>query len=226
MSSENPPRETVFLDEGLCHLSENLCGYGLSGGNILFLNKYFEDTASFSFCAPNSNGETDSAGTRGAVCLFLSWLFWKQGGMSWDSVDQGKVFDSGGINFLKKLVNSNEIGWNSIGGILGKTMDELFLDFVYDLNKERVNTGTYSYKMDPHTGEPVEFYNNMGDLSFRGRNYNISVKNSISYGDLTSTLPWSFGFLEPVIVENESVLNINCTLTMGKTIYSMIRGSR
>lgn len=72
------PQEEVFLDEGWSHLSENLLGYGISGGNILFFHLFLNDTASYSFCKANSSGQYDSAGMRGAMTLFMSWLFWKK----------------------------------------------------------------------------------------------------------------------------------------------------
>jgi hypothetical protein len=43
--SADPPQEETFLDEGLAQLSECLNGYGVSGGDILFAQKYLSSPA-------------------------------------------------------------------------------------------------------------------------------------------------------------------------------------
>jgi hypothetical protein len=74
----------TFLDEGLSHLTESLCGFGDSGGNSNFVNFYLENSAYYSFCKNDIYGSTDSIGQRGAICLFLYYLFEKSGGISWN----------------------------------------------------------------------------------------------------------------------------------------------
>lgn len=49
LGNKNFPQEELFLDEGLSHLCENLCGFGVSGGNIDFIKLFFEDTSKYSF---------------------------------------------------------------------------------------------------------------------------------------------------------------------------------
>jgi hypothetical protein len=225
MGNNTAARETVYLDEGWSHLSENLCGFGLSGGNILFLKKYFDDTVAYSFCSPNAFGQSDSTGMRGAMCLFMSWLFWRQGGMSWSMSNPGVVIDGGGITFLQNLIKSDQIGWNSIGSSLGVTMDELFLEFLYEMNRQRVLGTVYPYKVDPHTGEPVEFFNNMGALLYQGTTYNISISPALPPDETVNTPPWSFFFIDALPITEDSILKINLQISLGRVMYSMIKGT-
>lgn len=223
--NSNVNRETVYLEEGWSHLSENLCGFAVSGGNIMFLKKYFDDTSKYSFCSPNTMGEIDSVGLRGAACLFFSWLFWKQGGMEWHDSIPGIVYDCGGISFLKKLVNLNSVGWPSIGQAIGRTMDELFLEFVRDMNRQRAMNKLYTYKVDPYTNEPVEFYNNMGVILYQGNSHNIAISNTITVGSHHNTLPWSFFFIEPMITEDNYTIKISSSLVIGKIYFSLVKGN-
>jgi hypothetical protein len=224
MGNVNAQRETVFLDEGWSHLSENLCGFGASGGNILFLKQFFDNTADYSFCSPNAVGQIDSAGMRGAMCLFFSWLFWKQGGMNWNSTNPGIVYDNGGISFLKNLVGSDQIGWKSIGDSIGVTMDELFLEFIYDMNRQRALNTVYPYKTDPHTGEPVEFFNNMGFVSCQDNTYNVFIRVSVPPNTVLHTPMWSFFFIDSAEIEEESMMKINLEYSLGKVLFSMVKG--
>lgn len=41
-NSKSDVMET-FLDEGLSHLTESLCGFGISGGNVIFINYYLKN---------------------------------------------------------------------------------------------------------------------------------------------------------------------------------------
>jgi hypothetical protein len=154
-------REDIFIDEGWSHLSENLCGFSVSGGNIYFLKKYFEDMTAYLYCDVNKYGQHDSAGMRGAMTLFLSWLFWKQGGMEWNPEDSRIPVDCGGITFLKKMVRLDSTGWESIGEAFGNPVDELFMEFVYELNRQNVTNKPYMPVLDPYTGQPVEFFSYM-----------------------------------------------------------------
>jgi len=220
----NINRETVFLEEGWSHLSEILCGFGQSGGNIMFLKKFFDDTSIYSFCSLNAMGEIDSMGMRGAISLFFSWLFWKQGGMDWHESIPGIVYDKGGISFLRRLINSDTIGWPSIGQVVGRTMDELFLDFVYDMNRQRALNTVYNYKIDPHTGEPAEFFNNMGLIMYQGITYNIAAGTPVPVNTSRNTLPWSFFFIEPMLTEDDYVFNFTTGFILGKSFISLVKG--
>jgi hypothetical protein len=64
------PREELFLEEGWSHLTESLLGFGVSGGNIRFFERFLNNTSMYSFCGPNRLGQNDSAGMRGAISFF------------------------------------------------------------------------------------------------------------------------------------------------------------
>ena len=72
----------LAIDEGLSHLAETLCGFGESGGNQQFVNYYLAHSLEYSFVSQDIYGNSDSVGRRGAVCLFLEYLFMRAGGIS------------------------------------------------------------------------------------------------------------------------------------------------
>lgn len=146
-------QEETFLDEGWSHLTESLCGYGISGGNCDFVNLYLENMNLYSFCKKNYLGNSDSAGQRGAMCLFLYYLFNKAGGVEYSS-DYGFI-DNGGISFLQTMINSSTFGWNSIGEYFSKTTDYLFLEFAQEiLTKNLSEIFDFTLK-DPSTNENI-----------------------------------------------------------------------
>lgn len=154
--------EEIFLNEGLSHLSESLCGYGVSGGNNRFVNYYLNNMAYFSFAGNDYLGRTDSAGCRGATCLFLYWLF------------------------LQSVVASESTGWNSIGEYFKKDTDFLFKEFCAEL----FNKGTaalFDQKLrDPTTGEFV-FPCNEPELYSSTKEYSILSKSAIFFTDIPSS---------------------------------------
>lgn len=178
--------EEIFLNEGLSHLSESLCGYGVSGGNNRFVNYYLNNMAYFSFAGNDYLGRTDSAGCRGATCLFLYWLFLKAGGMSYDESNPINFMDKGGISFLQSLVASESTGWNSIGEYFKKDTDFLFKEFCVEL----FNKGTaalFDQKLrDPTTGEFV-FPCNEPELYSSTKEYSVLSKSAIFFTDIPSS---------------------------------------
>lgn len=158
-------RPEVFLDEGISHLSENLIGYGVSGGNITFLQEFLSNTRYYSLCKHNAAGLSDLAGQRGAMTLFLSWCFWQKGGMTWDAQNPIQVKDLGGISFLQHLISSPYTGWNAIGEAFGTSTDMLFLQMLDDLRQKCTETAILPYKTDPLTGEAIEFLPCMGKIT-------------------------------------------------------------
>jgi hypothetical protein len=217
-------REDVFLDEGWSHLSENLCGFSVSGGNIYFLKKYLEDMQVYSYCQANIYGQSDSSGMRGAMTLFLSWLFWKQGGMEWNRANPRDLIDRGGIAFLRKMVGLDEIGWESIGTAFDKPVDELFMEFIYDLNRQH-SIGEPSIPiLDPYTGQPVEFLVNMQIANDEDASVMFIKPTSKQKDNLTSLLPWSFCFIEPVILEQTGSVKAMVKDFSGRSFVSFMRG--
>jgi hypothetical protein len=210
------PREELFLDEGMSHLSENLCGYGVSGGNIKFLKYFLENTADYSFCEPDRLGREDSVGMRGAVCLFLSWLFWSQGGIEFLATDPNILIDRGGIAFLQALVNSPHTGWENIGRAANTETKILFEKMIAQINLLRRTGKYYEYKIDAVTEEPIDFFVNMKTKTNPNvivgfpKEYNISTKSSIG--------PWAFMFFSPFTLDNDNILNIKSEFQEG-TVY-------
>ena len=139
------------------------------------------------------------------MTLFLSWLFWKQGGMEWSPEDNRIPVDRGGITFLKKMVRLDSVGWESIGESFENPTDELFMEFIYELNRQNVINKPYMPVLDPYTGQPVEFFSYMQIRDAIDGSYTIKPKIEQQNG-LISLLPWSFCFIESVTFDNtESV---------------------
>jgi len=194
------PQEELFLDEGWSHLSESLCGYGASGGNLKFLNAYLADTSRFSLCEKNAHGQDDSAGRRGGMALFLYWLFQKRGGMTWDGSDSINPIDNGGIGFLRTMTESPSTGWESIGLAYGSTTRALFLAFAKDMNVLRSDNSPVGSIFDPVTAEPITISENMGtitvgDVSIEigsAKSFNAPIANNVD------VIPWSFELFSPL----------------------------
>jgi hypothetical protein len=209
------PREELFLDEGWSHLTENLCGYGVSGGNIKFLRRYFDDTAAYSFCEANRYGQDDSAGMRGAMTLFLSWLFWRQGGMTWDSADPTRLVDGGGIAFLRRMLASSTTGWESIGQAYGEATDTLFQAMLAEINHARMHGSVYHFKPDPINGEPLDCFPNMGS----GASY-VGFPKLYPLSEVSSLVPWSYMPFEPCLGARDAALVINARAFNGTVYYA------
>ena len=210
----NVKREDLFLDEGLSHLSEVLCGIGFSGGTVKYMQRYFENTADYSFCGRDVYGRDDSVGMRGAITLFLSWLFWAKGGMEYSGADPSAVIDTGGIRFLKELVNSDGTGWENIGKIAGTTTDKLFEAMAAEINRLRIKDELYQYKTDALTGEPAAVFANMvykGTFTGFPAQYNITKS--------VSTRPWSLVFFDPFVLENRGIITLLSTEQKGISYF-------
>lgn len=204
------PRMDIFLDEGLSHLSENLIGYGISGGNINFFNKFLSNTIGYSFCKKNAFGQEDSAGQRGAMTLFLSWCFWEKGGMSWQPDNTIHVIDNGGITFLKKLISSEYTGWDAIGNAFGTATDNVFLqmlDFIRSFSTANKDF-PYTHKVDPFTGEAVEFLPYMGKIQCHNTEFFIDAPQPQIKDNkkINIFLPYSFVFVDNDFLDNTNQL--------------------
>lgn len=107
--------DELFLAEGLAHLTEVLIGYGITGGNIAFVDRYFQAPHYY----PLSNevdffGRTDSAGKRGGMVSFLAWLVWEYGGIAWDEAEPGMLVENRAVPILRNIISSPYRGWKSI----------------------------------------------------------------------------------------------------------------
>ena len=215
LNNEAALLEETFLDEAESHLSESLCGYGISGGNISTLFYYLNNMEKFSVCQNDYLGSGDSNGRRGATTMFLSWLFWKKGGIRWNSNNPLEIIDEGGISFIQKLVASNGIGWENIGSVFGKSTDQLYVEMVEELNACRKNQSPSV--LDPYSHEPVQLFPDYCTYSLEetGKSWNLSIPY-ISSGQLASLIPYSFVFFESI--KNEGISMLNSSKIEGQVI--------
>jgi len=194
---ENSAQEETFLDEGWSHLTENLCGFGVSGGNIQFFRRYLQHPEYYSFCKDNIYGQSDCVGQRGAMTLFLSWLFWKSGGMSWSDENKIYLVDKGGISFLRQMTSLSQTGWSSIGAAFGKNTDSLFYEMIDEIQNAEAAGEEYISRLDPVTAEPVDFFVNMNAASIADYAGNLTPVEISSYVDST-LLPWSISVFNKI----------------------------
>ena len=211
---DNAKREELFLDEGLSHLSEVLCGIGYSGGTVKYLQRYFENTAHYSLCDKDIYGQFDSVGMRGAITLFLSWLFWKKGGMVYAGTDSNTIMDNGGIGFLKLLVESEDTGWENIGKIAGTSTDKLFEEMLVEINHQRRTNIRYQYRADKTTGEPIELF---PDIHYSNTTIDFPARYDINRP--INLGRWSFVLFEPFAMENTGIITLLSTNQIGKIFF-------
>ena len=189
----------TFLDEGLSHLTENLVGFGSSGGNKDFINSYLKNSNSCSFCDSNNFGEQDTIERRGAMSLFLYYLFNTAGGFDWDA-NKIHLIDKGGISFLQKIITDKESGWSAIGSYFYINTDFLFQEFCRKcLTENLCNLFDFSLT-DSITNEKV-FECNEFDK------YKIS--------DINNLLPYSITKLDSI----KYSFNFDCKYFYGNTYF-------
>ncbi len=202
--ADEPLIEKLFLDEGMSHLVESLCGYGISGGNIRFVEKYLKNPGDYSLIYSDRGGSIDSVGKRGGDSLLLDYLFWKSGGVGLDC--NGRFIDYGGITFIKKIINSGRTGINALEYSTGNDIRSIIIEFSsvigfcgYNLNDQR----------DRFTDEPLS-------ILYQVSNLDIPIKRTnLLYFLTAGLLPYS---IVPIItVENSTEMNrISSTNTTGR----------
>lgn len=110
--------EALWLDEGLSHLAEDLCGYG--GANLLLLDQETLGVFSESSLVPpvdEQGNQIDSKSMRGMALLFLRYLFERKGGVSFGS--DGSITDQGGAGWLHAVHNTSAQGRDAIDQTYG-----------------------------------------------------------------------------------------------------------
>ena len=190
----NPPTEKLFVDEGLAHLAEALCGFGVSGGNIAFVEKFYLSPQNYSLVYEDIFGVDDNTGKRGAVAIFLNWLFEQKGGAIYENTT---LVSSGGVDFLRTLVRNTEVGLEGIEVAYGKDIDILLQQWIEELLLiQSKHKPDYMPNYHPISKELVNF------PLFAGE---IKVSDSIScfingFGNIKnkniSLLPYSFCFID------------------------------
>jgi hypothetical protein len=158
---------------------------------------------------------------RGAITLFLSWLFWEAGGMSWCNTNPVELIDLGGIAFLQRMVRLQETGWDSIGIAFGQPTNILFNELLAEINRYRISGCDYVYRTDPFTNEAVDFFVNMGIFYFSGiDSVNIDFPVSSAAFENITLLPWSFAFYDVFHIPNDSLLTLSNTNNNGNVFFS------
>jgi hypothetical protein len=145
--------ETLWLDEGLAHLSEGLSGYG--GGNVTLLGQEaFPNFESSTLFTPDKNtGDGDTAAMRGMAYMYLRYLFEQRGGVSFNS--DGTLSDNGGATFLKSLHTSSQKGADLISATYGD-YKAAFGNWIAAISLDgRKQTTDSRYGYQPMTTDPV-----------------------------------------------------------------------
>ncbi len=210
--------EETFLEEGVAHLSETLCGYGVTGGNILFIDKYLKNTNYYSLVAEDYNGEFDSVGKRGGNCLFFYYLLEKSGGFAENDDD---LIDNGGLSFINRLITSDYIGINCIEKATGRSYNDLLREFANYMER-----GTLGEKMirsyDLYTGELNNFPLILDEITV----YNeIKVKldgiRRISIKE-NNLVPYSILYCDKIVYLEKSKFNLKINGTFSNLLFSLL----
>lgn len=175
----------TFIEEGLAHLSENLLGYGFSGGNMAFVASYLNNSFSIPLNEIGNILGGDSVERRGGMSLLFSWIFWYKGGMDYNN---GYVVDLGGISWLKKMQKSNLSGWEKIEVTTGMTQKDIYTEFLAHLLAEELWGDINHIRRD----EDITINPYYGSYMFNDSEYNLDglVRNHQNF----ELYPYSLGF--------------------------------
>jgi len=102
----SPPLSPVWLNEGLSHLAEDLCGYNTLGGNLAFVSRFLERPWTVSLTSTGVDGRGDSIERRGAAYLFLRYALERAGGVGFDA--EGKLAGRG-LSFTHALMSPDAL---------------------------------------------------------------------------------------------------------------------
>lgn len=203
--NEDVEQEGTAFDEGMSHLTESLVGFGLSGGNAVFVERYLSNTGIYSIKVSDIGGETDSVGKRGGTALFFSWLVEKAGGFRW-SDDNGLLVDeerSSGLEFLRYTQSYSDCGWELIGSYFGESLKNLYKEYLIEQNMilSKIQSEP-EIIIDSLTGEPISLHAYIGEFYFGGNFYNINGP-TVELTETDITIPgWSVIF-NPVFVSDD-----------------------
>lgn len=107
----NPPLSPIWLNEGLSHLAEDLCGYNTLGGNLAFVARFLQRPWEISLTSTSIDGTGDSVERRGAAYLFLRYAMEQAGGVQ---LDAGGGLTGGGLSFTRALMSPDALTLNAI----------------------------------------------------------------------------------------------------------------
>ncbi len=149
--------ESVWLDEGMSHLAEDVCGYGTY--NIAFVASYLANVNSVAIA-----GGTDTAARRGGAMLLLRYLFEQAGGASYSASEAGDV-TGGGVSFLKAIIandTSSQKGIGALEAVTGRSFKDMLATFglmmIYDNTGLKSDQSIFNLNpeiTDPFTGQKI-----------------------------------------------------------------------
>ncbi len=187
------PQEALFLDEGLSHLADSLCGYGESGGNLCFAQRYFASPWLYSLGSVDADGNEDSTGKRGGVAALLWQLFQESGGASWSAEDPAAITDLGGIAFLRGILNSRKFGWEAVAEAFGQDESGILLHWAETIAAKQAGKLPLSAApRDPFTGELLAVAPFIGTFMYNGVEHSINGPATIEAFPLSPmyTVAW------------------------------------
>lgn len=109
----NPPLSPVWLNEGLSHLAEDLCGYNTLGGNLAFVARFLEHPWEISLTSSGTDGRGDSIERRGAAYLLLRYALEQAGGVS---LTADNNLAGSGLAFTRALMSPDALTLDRIVG--------------------------------------------------------------------------------------------------------------
>jgi hypothetical protein len=173
------PEENVAISEGLAHLSEALCGYGVSGGDVAYIASFLKAPARSSFTGPDMDGSTDTVAKRGAWLLFLGWLV------------QHEAQDG---HFLRDILKpSDSAGWTRLGETYGRSTDQLFLEWAENMETKDVSASP----LDADTFEPTILSGWEGSIEWApGNTVALNGPTRVAFASSTTLPPGSVAFWE------------------------------
>ncbi len=204
-----PPQEESAFDEAVSHFTESLCGFGLSGGNLLFVERYLEKPQAYSLRYLDADGRSDSVGKRGGGALFFDYLFRRAGGAAWSGEGGLRLVDGGGLNFILRSQASEDLGWDFISDYFGKPGSELFSDFVLDLNLSLKLRAARETVYDGLTGEPLGIDPYLGRLECPAWSVNLQGPARGKLGGDFDLGPWSAAFYQAQNFLEKTRLEVN-----------------
>ena len=192
IQEDEPPLESLLVNEGLSHLAEDICGYNLAGGNLLFVEHFLQDPHGINIVV---DGQIDSPEKRGAAYLLLRYAFEQAGGMSFAF---SELEDAGGMNYLHSLAATNETGWQNVATNLDMSLAELLYQWHWAMmladRPQKQGLPSYNPRLfDPQTQtwQGIDLY--AGELLMpQGIKVHLQGINMLAFGELERTNSQAF----------------------------------
>ena len=177
----------LWLNEGLAHLAEDLCGFGDDTQGTVY--KYLQDTAAISLAFTNSDGEEDTIEARGMAYMLLRYIFEQNGGAAYDGTDGG-ITDKGGARLLNKFFAGDKTGIDNLNAALGVNYKATFNNWLVTLAVDGTglsSEGKYNY--DPLEIDSLTTQQHgislRGTRNVSGRSLTFNGPNTTNFFDTT-----------------------------------------